>query len=236
MEKVKKGYRYYRKHYEDCQKEYDKLKRSYRAAKGTTTEQKLEIAKLTNTEAKQKLELNRLTDASAKQAHQITDLQETAAKQKLDVKRLTEDVAWQTNQIAELEATGAQQRYHITELTESISRSAQSVATTTRDDDFFEVEFARLSSDIHQWVFRYFDFRDVSEDLGAQNLPPQALKSLQKAIFNYNTLEAPKINRKEIEAVVVERLHSQIFRSNFIFMIYKMSYPDAYTILGGTGT
>lgn len=132
----------------------------------------------------------------------------------------------------QLQETLKQQKINITELTETILRTVHSRAATVRDDDYFEVEFARLANSIHQWVFRYFNL--VSEvKHGA--LPPIVKECLNNTIFEYSKLQDHKVKRKEIEAAVSERIYSCIFRSPFLFGKNGMGYRAVRSILGGTG-
>lgn len=135
-------------------------------------------------------------------------------------------------QYQQLQATLAQQKLSITELTETILRTVHSRAETARDDDYFEIEFARLANAIHQWVFRYFHL--VSETKHAA-LPPILKECLNNTVFEYSALQQHAVRRKEVEAAVSERIYSCIFRSPFLFGKNGMGYRAVRSILAGTG-
>lgn len=135
-------------------------------------------------------------------------------------------------QCQQLKETLNQRDFNITELTETIMHFAHSEATTARDDDYFEGEFARLANTIYQWVFRYFN--QIS-DINHGALPPSIKGCFESTIFEYNTLQDHKVRRKEIEAAVSERIYSCIFRSQFLFGKHSLSYNGVRKSVGGTG-
>lgn len=137
--------------------------------------------------------------------------------------------------IKTLQQEAEKHRAHITELTGVILDSSEK-ATISRDDDYFSGEFARLAGAIRQWVLRYFDPRDVPE-LRCQDLPETIAQSLEKTIFRYNTVPDSKIkiSRTEIEAVIIQRLGTLIFRSNFLFKIFLWPSMSTGALTGVTG-
>lgn len=144
-------------------------------------------------------------------------------------------VQQQVIDIQTLQREAENHRFHITELTGAILDSSEG-PTTSRDDDYFSGEFARLAGAIRQWVLRYFDPRGVPE-LRCQDLPETIAKSLKEVIFGYNTIPDSKIkiSRTEIEAVITQRLSALIFRSSFLLKIFLWpSMPDeAFTGITG---
>lgn len=111
------------------------------------------------------------------------------------------------------------QRAHITELTGAIMQSS-TIATPSRDDDYFAGEFARLTGAIRQWVLRYFD------PLGApvlryRDLPAILADSLARTTLAYSSIIRSytkiKLGRKEIEAGIAHRLTEHIFNHSFVF-------------------
>lgn len=135
-------------------------------------------------------------------------------------------------QCQQLKETLNQRDLNITELTETILRTVRSGATTTRDDDYFEGEFARLANAIHQWVFRYFN--PVS-DINHSALPNKVKECLERTVFEYATLRDHRVKRKDIEAAVSERIYNFIFRKPFLFGKHGTSYNGVRPIVGGTG-
>lgn len=148
---------------------------------------------------------------------EITTLAQTKADLAYHYEKLAQE---QALHIQKLQQDIGRQKLNITELTETISHSSQT-ATTSRDDDYFSGEFARLTGAIRQCVLRYFDPRDAPA-FRLQDLPETITKSLEKIDRRYST--APdskiKISRKEIEAVIAQRLTASIFRPNFVFKLY----------------
>lgn len=135
-------------------------------------------------------------------------------------------------QYQQLQETLKQQKINITELTETILHTVHSRAEMTRDDDYFEVEFARLANAIHQWVFRYFNL--VSEIKHAA-LPPIVKECLNNSIFEYSKLQDQTVKRKEVEAAISERIYSCIFRNPFLLGKHGMGYRATRSIIAGTG-
>lgn len=112
----------------------------------------------------------------------------------------------------------AKQKLNINELTVEMSRSVKTSSTTTRGDDYFDAKFASLEGAIRQWVFR--SFRGTS-DLKHQDLLPTVRDSLKATVFEYDPILASKVNLKEIEAVVVERLRTHVFCPLFVLTIQE---------------
>lgn len=135
-------------------------------------------------------------------------------------------------QCQQLKETLNQRDLNITELTETILRTVRSGATTTRDDDYFEGEFARLANAIHQWVFRYFN---PISDINHGALPNKVKECLERTVFEYATLRDHQVRRKDIEAAISERIYNFIFRKPFLFGKHGTSYNGIRPIFGGTG-
>lgn len=126
-----------------------------------------------------------------------------------------------------------QQKLDISELTAYISRSTKINSTTTRGDDYFEMEFASLEGAIRQWTLRC---RGVL-NLQHQDLKPTVQDSLKATIFSYSTLSDSKVSHKEIGAAIVERLRACVFCPEFVLTV-EGHYHNIYHMseaLGGTG-
>lgn len=189
------------------QKEYNKLKNYFNVVKVTASKQEREIAKL----------------------------RQVGADLDWHYRRAVEKIGEQTLRITEFQQEAEKQRSLITELTETISHSSQT-ATTTRDDDYFAGEFARLAGSIRQWVLRYFNPRNAPESKH-QDLRTAITESLEKTVFGYSSIPGSKIKigRQEIEAVITQRLNALIFNSNFVFKIFYVSFPPTKDFLGVSG-
>lgn len=205
MEKAKASFEECLKRLKDCQKQRDDVTKNFIAVQHAF--------------AKQDAEVDGLKKTITKQNRHIADL--TATDERL------------RRELATITDTSAKQRLHITELTETILHSAHDATTATRDDDYFEAQFAGLAGAIHQWIFR--TFRGLP-DITHKDLTPVVLESLEAATLGYNPSPDVKITLKEIEAVVVWRLHRIIFCGNFVFKLYGFHYPeDVRKALGGSG-
>lgn len=104
-------------------------------------------------------------------------------------KRLKEDYD-------KVQETVDRQRDQITELTAEIASFHGRGGTTTRDDDYFEAEFAKLMGSIQQWVFRYFG---GPSDVKLVDFPPAVQESVKFTVWSDRE---PEIKVKEIQAVV----------------------------------
>lgn len=184
------------------------------------------------------IRIGQLNDANAKtnlQKNEIVALKQTTADLTFHLDASEKLAKKQALQITSLQQEAGKLRVHITELTEAILDSSQP-ATATRDDDYFSGEFARLAGGIRQWVLRYFDVRDTPE-FRHRDLPEAITGSLQKTILGYSTDpdSTIKIGRKEIEAVIAQRLTEKIFNSNFVFKMYHWPFIPVTGFLGVTG-
>lgn len=182
--------------------------------------------------------ISQLNNANAiinQQKNEIVALKQTGADLAFHLDASEKLAQKQALQITSLQQEVEKLRVHITELTEAIIDSSQPV-TATRDDDYFSGEFARLAGGIRQWVLRYFDVRDAPESRH-QDLPEAITRSLQKTILGYSTdpNSTIKIGRKEIEAVIAQRLTEKIFNSHFVFKMYHWPFIPTTGFLGVTG-
>lgn len=123
------------------------------------------------------------------------------------------------------------QKLDINELTIEISRSVKISGTTTRDDDHFKMKFASLEGAVRQWVFQTFH---GIPNLKHQDLPQIVQDSLKAAVLGYNPQPDSKVDRREIEAVVFEKLRTHIFCAAFVFPTHEQ-YRSISEALGGTG-
>lgn len=120
------------------------------------------------------------------------------------------------------------QKLDINELTVEISRSVKIGGTTTRDDDHFEAKFASLEGAVRQWVVR--SFRGIHN----QDLPRTVQDSLKAVVFGYNPEPGSKVSPREIEAMVLEKLRTNVFRAAFVLTAHEQ-YCNISEALGGTG-
>lgn len=149
----------------------------------------------------------------------ITRLSQTASELHSTNTTLENKSKQQALHIGRLHDETETQRAHITELTGAIMQSS-TIATPSRDDDYFAGEFARLTGAIRQWVLRYFDplgapvlrYRDLSAIL-ADSLARTTL-AYSSIIPSYTKI---KLGRKEIEAGIANRLTESIFNNSFVF-------------------
>lgn len=123
------------------------------------------------------------------------------------------------------------QKLDINELTVEISRSVKISGTTTRDDDHFKMKFASLEGAVRQWVLQTFH---GIPNLKHQDLPPTVQDSLKAAVLGYNPQPDSKVDRREIEAVVFEKLRTHIFCHAFVSTTHEQ-YRSIFQALGGTG-
>lgn len=174
---------------------------------------------------RQGLEITKLTNA-------VSTLEIIKKHQLFNIAQLTDTTAAQRCSIVKLEETVVEQRHSITGLTETILRSTYSINTATRDDEYFDAEFASLAGEIRQWIFRYFR---NGPDVKHQDLSPTAQQSMGVVILDYDTILGTKVSAKEIEAAVIQRLSQHIFCSPFAFGLCSLGYPSVFQAIGGTG-
>lgn len=155
----------------------------------------------------------------------ITALSQTNSDLNSEKTALEDQNKQQAFLIGQLQQETETQRSHITELTGAILHSS-TIATSSRDDDYFAGEFARLTGAIRQWVLRYFEPLGVPE-LSYRDLSEILAQSLSKTVLAYSGTIAPdakiKIGRKEIEAGIARRLIEHIFNPSFLFAV--MAWP-----------
>lgn len=176
-----------------------------------------------------------ITDFRESAKLEIIKLTEINEQQLLDIAQLTKTAAVQRRNIADLTEITAIQRLSISGLTETIVRSiysTRSVNTVTRDDDYFDAEFACLAGDIRQWAFRYFR---GGPDVQYQDLSPTAQECMRGVVRGCGTVPGTKISAKEIEATITQRLSQLIFNQSFVFAVYGLKYPSVFEFVGGTG-
>lgn len=123
------------------------------------------------------------------------------------------------------------QKIDINELTTEISRSVKISGITTRDDDHFRMKFVRLEGAVRQWVLQAFH---GIPNLRHQDLPSTVRDSLKAAVLGYNPQPNSKVDRREIEAAVFEKLRTHIFCPAFVFTTHEQ-YRSICEALGGTG-
>lgn len=195
----------------------------------TVDEKSLEITNLEKGAKQQDLKITKLTNV-------VSALETVKAQQSLDIAKLAGTTATQSRLIVKLEETAVEQRNNITGLTETILRSTYSINTATRDDEYFDAEFASLAGDIRQWIFRYFRNGPVVQH---QDLLPTAQQSMGVVILDYDTRTVRDlgtiVSAKEIEAAVIQRLSQHIFDSPFAFGLCSLKYPSILQAIGGTG-
>lgn len=158
----------------------------------------------------------------------ITTLSQTNSDLTSEKTALEDQNKQQVFRISQLQNETETQRSHITELTGAILHSS-TIATSSRDDDYFAGEFARLTGSIRQWVLRYFEPLDAPE-LSYRDLSEILAQSLSKTVLAYSGTIAHdtkiKIGRKEIEAGISRRLIEHIFDPSFLFTV--CAWPDIY--------
>lgn len=178
-----------------------------------------------------------LEKKSQQQAIQIGRLQDETETQRSNNATLENTSKQQALQIGQLQDETEIQRSHITELIEAILQSS-TIATPSRDDDYFAGEFARLTGALRQWVLRYFDpqsapvlrYRDLSAIL-AHSLAKTTL-SYSSTISSFTRI---KLGRKEIEAGIANRLTEHIFDPSFVFAMsaWPSVSPTEYPTVSG---
>lgn len=184
------------------------------------------------------IRVGQLNDSNGKiklQNGDIAALKKTTVDLTFHLKTSEKLATEQALEITRLQQEAEKHRFHITELTGAILDSSQPAAAG-RDDDYFSGEFARLAGGIRQFVLRHFDVRNAPE-FRYRELPEAIAGSLQKTILGCTT--APdsmvKIGRKEIEAVIAQRLTERVFNSNFIFRMYRWPPIPSTGFVGVTG-
>lgn len=204
----------YEKKCETLGVDYNKLAREYNVRIGQLNESNGKI-KLQNSE--------------------IVTLKQATVNSNFHLKASEKLATEQALEITNLQKEAEKHRFHITELTGAILDSSQPAAAG-RDDDYFSGEFARLAGGIRQFVLRHFDVRDAPE-FRHRDLPEAIAGSLQKTILGCTT--APdsmvKIGRKEIEAVISQRLTERVFNSSFVFRMYRWPPIPNTGFIGVTG-
>lgn len=200
---------------------------------------KLEQERVVSGHVKQHKKLHISANNSIKQQNKsIATLSRTVDQLTTEKTELESQTKQQALHIAQLQHETETQRSNITELTGAILLSS-TIATPSRDDDYFAGEFARLTGNIRQWVLRYFEpygapaliYGDLSESLA---------ESLAKTVRAYSDTIAPdaeiKIGRKEIEAGISQMLTERIFNSSFVFTVSdwpRISPAEFPTVSGG---
>lgn len=205
----------------ECEKKCETIGADF---KKLVREYNIRVGQLNDSSGKIKLQNSEI--AALKQA--TTNLtSHLKASEKLATERALE--------ITSLQEEAEKHRFHITELTGAILDSSQP-ATAGRDDDYFSGEFARLAGGVRQFVLRHFDVRDAPE-FRHRDLPEAIAGSLKKTILGCTTTpdSMVKIGRKEIEAVIAQRLTERIFNSNFIFRMYRWPTIPSNGFTGVTG-
>ncbi|KAH0606558.1 uncharacterized protein H6S33_003392 [Morchella sextelata] len=105
-------------------------------------------------------------------------------------------------------------RSNINELTVSVSRTVNVSGVTTRDDDYFEAEFASLKNSIHQWARQSFRQTDA---VTYDQLPPSLSKLLGVDTPGFIIPHDSKIGSAEFEAIMAHTMiFDMIFKSKFL--------------------
>lgn len=224
------------KKYHDRSKHYrqlcQELENSNRAVQQVVKRQELDISNLRQTADENTFGV---TDSGESAKLEIIRLTEIKEQQLLDIAQLTKIAAAQRRNITELTKTTAEQRLSISGLMETIARSlygVQGINTVTRDDDYFDTEFACLAGDIRQWAFRYFR---GGPDVQYQDLSPTVQQCMRGAVRRYDAVPGTKISAREIEATITQRLSQLIFNRSFVFAVHGLKYPSVFEFIGGTG-
>lgn len=202
----------------DCRQQIEDLKQKLAAREQDVVAQK-EIVQ------NQKKRLKNLHSAAEKEINQreqsIAALNRTARHLTSEKTSLEKQNKQQALDIAQLQEAAETQKSHITELTGAILHSS-TIATPSRDDDYFAGEFARLTGTIRHWILRYFEPQSAPT-LSYGDLSETLTQFLAKTVLTYTGTITPetkvKIGRKEIEAGIARMLTERIFDSSFIFMV-----------------
>ncbi|KAH8150915.1 uncharacterized protein LAJ45_05097 [Morchella importuna] len=103
---------------------------------------------------------------------------------------------------------------NINDLTVSVSRTVNANGITTRDDDYFEAEFASLKNSIHQWARQ--SFRQI-DAITYDQLPTRLSNLLGVSIPGFKITHDSRIGSTEFEAIMVyTMLFDTVFEPRFL--------------------
>ncbi|KAI5843801.1 hypothetical protein DFP73DRAFT_631918 [Morchella snyderi] len=114
----------------------------------------------------------------------------------------------------EAQAVISELKSNINDLTVSVSRTVNANGITTRDDDYFEAEFASLKNSIHQWARQSFCQTDA---VTYDQLPPRISNLLGVGIDGFEIPHGSRIGSAEFEAIMgYTMLFDIIFEPRFL--------------------
>lgn len=103
---------------------------------------------------------------------------------------------------------------NINDLTVSVSKAVNANGITTRDDDYFEAEFASLKNSIHQWARQ--SFRQI-DAVTYDQLPARLSNLLGVNIPEFKIPHDSRIGSAEFEAIMVyTMLFDTVFEPRFL--------------------